>query len=731
MLTPLSLALALTAGDFRCDRQQENWQRSGLDAPCRVLVGAGPAQVAAAKKAWKLTDEAAACAVASNRAQGPARIEAWAKCVEASPAAFPLWLVLINEQYSGTSRGVPNARWRSLEAALNGLADPTPVAERLLKTEFSPGPLAARVLLARHPERLAEVLSPVRLHADQGLEVAWPLITGAPQRKPPFTADEWLLLADVALRGALGRSPRLASELWDALPAATRAAITRRPLVDYVSQMSGADLHFESVPSGDLRLELALALALANRKDDARAVLRALPADGGVACCDDQRRTTLLPALLDFALDGRRTVSPWEAALEVATSHDSLSAELLPLVVAFLSPYERFARSRVADELSDEAQGWTRDEGLDGEVNQRLAAIRAETVKALAALPFGAADGGVGAVADAGTSLVVLPTPPWRFRERKSRWTGVAGVAVERPEVRGFSPVRAEKAGERTAVLALSQRLDPVGEVSPGGYWLLLSDDGERWEQLYLGFADHRPWHANQASAVPLLDGEVLRLDVDEAPLDDRTITFPPLGTRAGTKRSHVVLEAKLADLRRDTDGDGLTDIVEARLLLDATLPDTDGDGVPDGDDPTPRLDDRLPRTAMAEVLNGFFEQFNARRQPAALIVPPAAPDAGLGYALGQRRSADLDDVRFLEGTPETLGGLRPLSRLVTLSTAELEAARRLFGDFYPMDVQVTLSLDGQHAYVSWSERWRGGAFRADRDADGHWVFIMVSSWIT
>ncbi len=42
------------------------------------------------------------------------------------------------------------------------------------------------------------------------------------------------------------------------------------------------------------------------------------------------------------------------------------------------------------------------------------------------------------------------------------------------------------------------------------------------------------------------------------------------------------------ASLLKDTDGDGLTDIVEARLGTDPTKADTDGDGMPDPVDPCP-----------------------------------------------------------------------------------------------------------------------------------------------
>jgi hypothetical protein len=49
-------------------------------------------------------------------------------------------------------------------------------------------------------------------------------------------------------------------------------------------------------------------------------------------------------------------------------------------------------------------------------------------------------------------------------------------------------------------------------------------------------------------------------------------------------------LEIHLADVLRDTDKDGWTDIEEQRLGLDPNKPDTDGDGLADGMDPCPNF---------------------------------------------------------------------------------------------------------------------------------------------
>jgi hypothetical protein len=118
-------------------------------------------------------------------------------------------------------------------------------------------------------------------------------------------------------------------------------------------------------------------------------------------------------------------------------------------------------------------------------------------------------------------------------------------------------------------------------------------------------------------------------------------------------------LRIVLSELRRDGDGDGLTDRVEARLGLDPSRADTDGDGIPDSQDPAPNAAGP-PQSEEQEITLGVFQQFfmfesseSERSIEAAVMVSPSplewvgrpgptiTLDAGRNEALIQEAGTD------------------------------------------------------------------------------------------
>lgn len=719
------VVLAVVAStDWQCEYARGRWQKAGLAGPCEVVHGASGDAVAAAKKAWSLTDEQARCALAAFAEPEPAENEGrtvyanggpagWRRCVGRFPGVFALWLGLFESTYDVVD-----------VSALAGVDQGVALASRLLEVESAPSEGLARVILEQQPGRLVELLEHPHVIGRDAFALALPLLDTAGTRTPPLTPKEWEAVGFAALQYALFNGwLELAADVWHALPEATRGTLRSKPLLDVQVMSNGKD--WRVVRQNDLRPVLALALIVTGHLDEARAVPLG-PADGGVAPNGFLRMNLeSVRGLVDFHL-GRAKPDPWESALGLG--REGVPAEADAALLPWLAPYEGIVRRRLEWSLSNERQ----DFDVADSVKPRVAAAHAKAmarVRAAWTKRMGPAKDAV----DAGAPAVSLPDVAWPFVERKTPWKGRAPVVVAKPDdlPRGLWLVRAERSGTRRVVLALSQRVDPTGEVSMGGYWLLVSKKDGGWRELYLGLVEHRPFHAEKTSKVPLLDEKgVVRLDLQEAAIVEKTVTFPPVATKAPVTRAHVVFEATLDDVAKDKDGDGLSDLLEARLLLDPASRDTDGDGFSDRDDATPRLDDRLPSTPLAQVYNAFFETFSEGAQPQALVVPPNG-DRSLRASVGTPKPMDLEQTRFLVAPGGTLAGLRPLSFVITLTPDELALARKKFGAFYPMDLEVHVSTDGKHGFVRWSEGWRGGSMRFDQGADGRWKSEVLESWIT
>lgn len=70
---------------------------------------------------------------------------------------------------------------------------------------------------------------------------------------------------------------------------------------------------------------------------------------------------------------------------------------------------------------------------------------------------------------------------------------------------------------------------------------------------------------------------------------------------------SLISYEVKISDQLKDTDKDGLPDIVEAKLSTELKNPDTDGDGVPDGKDSNPLTPKHKESNDITEIRQAAF----------------------------------------------------------------------------------------------------------------------------
>jgi hypothetical protein len=277
-----------------------------------------------------------------------------------------------------------------------------------------------------------------------------------------------------------------------------------------------------------------------------------------------------------------------------------------------------------------------------------------------------------------------------------------------------------------------SHALDPVGEISAGGYWLARSTDGGRtWAgPWYLGLQQYFPYVVRADSTLPIAAGEMIRLEVLVRELDTGSITFPPVGLTTKAERDGVYLEFALADVVRDADGDGLTDIVERRLGTDPSRQDTDGDRLRDDLDGVPLVPYDAAAAGDGRIATAFLQAVYGVEN--AGLITGLAPDGGVEEALRSildppRRAIDPEDTLFVSGDPALFAGANPRIRIIVGGKRRVDSA----GAFYPLAVeQVFKNHDASRVYIIWSAGWQGGEMLLT-GGPARYTIHELSRWIT
>ena len=301
--------------------------------------------------------------------------------------------------------------------------------------------------------------------------------------------------------------------------------------------------------------------------------------------------------------------------------------------------------------------------------------------------------------------------------------------------------VRFEQRNGEYAAVYQSTQYDQPGEIPSYGLWFARTI-GHQWQRpVYLGLQSHFPYVPTAGSAVPLLEGDRLRIEVQVREIDRESITFPPVGLTVGRSEDGVLLEFSLERLGRDSDGDDFPDIEERRLGLSADNPDSDGDGLNDSADPLPltRYDpNTLPeRRMLAEaILNQILGHDGG-----AIVIAPVSRGAQLSLedellramGSGQIRPPTQTPTIFLGADPSLFAGLQSRVRLIVYSKDDLAALSNGAAPFYPPRISnIFSSPDGRTHFVIWTADWVGGTFivRCSEGAAACETETVIS-WIT
>lgn len=183
------------------------------------------------------------------------------------------------------------------------------------------------------------------------------------------------------------------------------------------------------------------------------------------------------------------------------------------------------------------------------------------------------------------------------------------------PRVNPEKIVLGREAAGVTVLVLRSGILDP----GAGGYWFTFSANGGlKWTPpLYSGITAEDDYTILPYTHFPIIRMGNVRLEAHAGDF-----------TGDHDEKPVYLLNIPLEILKRDRDSDGLTDLMEERLLTDPLDKDTDADGVTDFFDNTPLVStepdsetDRVRAAAMAEVVGASEEDWAQEALEGGLVI--------------------------------------------------------------------------------------------------------------
>jgi hypothetical protein len=295
-------------------------------------------------------------------------------------------------------------------------------------------------------------------------------------------------------------------------------------------------------------------------------------------------------------------------------------------------------------------------------------------------------------------------------------------------KVNKYNILKHEKKDNIEAMIYESRELE--GDISYGesGIWIGYSENnGTDWNYYYTGIVQRQPVYIKHYSQRALIK-ENGKLEIDIGLLRQLSAFCHPCPSpdyECVKDGIYIVFDINL--IAKDTDGDGLTDIVEDKLHLNKYKKDTDGDGISDNLDLNPRV--HYPQTEKSKIYEAILDnniEWDTKKGFDGI--------GKLTFTKDYVHVTDSTETILIVTDNEDLMGIHPQKhRVIFMKTDEYDVnAKSYKTDLNKMSISPLFNVDGKKdTYKVRVARATSGCSYLIRKTKGSWTIRRISMWIS
>ena len=293
-----------------------------------------------------------------------------------------------------------------------------------------------------------------------------------------------------------------------------------------------------------------------------------------------------------------------------------------------------------------------------------------------------------------------------------------------------MSVIKQGRFGNRWCILYVDFKYDDF-VYGGAGYWLAISDDnGKTWKQYYTGLTDSFYYSFKKNSKLELLK-DVDTFQIECVIVRKKEQDVHPMPPNYEIVQDSLSIEANIKEIIKDSDNDGLTDIVESKMLLNSKNPDTDNDGIIDSKDKNPRFASK--NSELTKIYSAFFGNHSISSKKGIIEIDNSNLSILGEYKRDSLTEENMEEISLMVTDDKDLQRVNPWNETLIIMTSN---EYKKYKGFYPSTfIKSSLSplfkCDKlKDTYKINTSHLTGGAAYIIQKTKKGWKIFLLSSWI-